>query len=147
MQARILGTLIAAVAVALIATATSAVVLKGRGELVAYGSGLAVVELRGVLRARGIGLLVVEPDAEVETQGMGRATELADGRILYEGFGRVRVRSLDQRTRVELAGAGIRLQARGVGRAFLKGRGGYHTDDLDGEWGPESEIEFESDVE
>ena len=83
---------------------------------------------------------------DVEVEGRGRSTELPDGRTLYEGFGRARVRSLDARTRVEVGGARLRLHARGVGRAFLKGCGVVHTDDLDADWGPDLEMGFESDT-
>jgi len=48
-------------------------------------------------------------------------TLVEDGRILYEGFGQAAVRSPDQRSRFEAAGARIQLHARGLGRAFLAG--------------------------
>ncbi len=135
---------ITALALALgFASTASGVVLEGKGDLVAYGSGFAVLELRGEVRLRALGLLIVEPDVEVETDGRGRSTFLEDGRILYEGFGRAVVRSPDAPTRIELGGAGIRLRARGVGRAFLKGRGVVHTRDHDAPWEHEGELELE----
>ncbi len=128
----------------LVASTASAVVIKGRGELRAAGNGLAVVELRGQASIGGAGLVIVDDFAIVETDGIGRETEIGGGRVLFEGFGRVTVRSLDRPTRIEAGGAKVRLAARGVGRAFLKGCGVFHTDDVDGPWAPDNEVEFDS---
>ncbi|MAE97142.1 MAG: hypothetical protein CL910_21035 [Deltaproteobacteria bacterium] len=133
-----------ALVLAFSATAASGIVLKGRGELHGFGSGLAVLQMRGVLTVKGGGVLIVSEDARVETHGVGRETLLGDGRILYEGFGRAVVAS-PRPTRIEIAGAGIRLHAKGAGRALLKGCGVVHTDDFDGRWENEIELDFESD--
>jgi hypothetical protein len=141
---KIRGIALVAAVLLLAASAAQAVILKGRGELTAAGSGLAVLDFRGGAALAGIGVAIVEEDALVETQGQGRITPIDDGRLLLEGFGRIVVRSFDERTRVEVAGAKLRLRARGVGRAFLKGVGHYMTDDLDGAWNVEQVVEFES---
>jgi hypothetical protein len=137
------GLLLALIA-ALAATTASAVVLKGRGELHAAGSGLAVLDMRGVVHARGGGILIVEPQAIVDIDGQGRETQLDDGRILYEGYGRAKIVT-PRRSRIEIAGARIRLHARGAGRAVLRGCGLVHTDDVDGDWEEDVEVEFQSD--
>ena len=126
---------VALVAAVALAASASAVVIKTRGALSAAGNGLAVLELRGVVTLRGAGLLVAERDAVVDAEGAGRVTPLDDRRVLFAGFGKVTVRSLDDRTRVEAAGAKLRLRARGVGVAVLKGVGHYMTDDQAGRWG------------
>lgn len=141
---KIRGIALVAAVLLLAAGAAHAVILKGRGELTAAGSGLAVLDFRGGAALAGIGMAIVEEDALVDTQGEGRITPIDDGRLLLEGFGRIVVRSLDERTRVEIAGAKLRLRARGVGRALLKGVGHYMTDDLDGAWNAEQVVEFES---
>jgi len=119
------------------------VVIHGRGPLAATGNGFAVLELRGVLRASGVGLAVVEEDAIVDLEGHGNITRLGPRRVLLEGFGSMTIRSLDDRTRVELAGAHLRIRARGAGRALLKGTGHFMTDDQDGRWGAEVEFDGE----
>ena len=129
-------------AVLLAASAAHAVVLQGRGELTAAGNGVAVLVFRGGANLGGIGIAVVEEDALADVQGHGRITPLGDGRLLLEGFGRIEIRSPDRPTRVEIAGAKLRLRARGVGRAFLKGVGHFMTDHLDGRWGPDMELEL-----
>jgi hypothetical protein len=129
--------------VLLLAGAAGAVVLKGRGELIASGNGLAVLELRGKASVRGLGLVIVDEHAVVDAQGHGRSTRLGDGRVLFEGFGVVSVRSLRQRTRVEAAGAKLRLRAQGSGVALLKGTGHFLTDDVDGRWGAGVTVEFQ----
>ncbi len=136
-------------AAALVATlvgagAAQAVVVRGVGALAAAGNGLAVVDLRGQLGVKGVGIVVADPDVVVRTDGVGQVSLLDDGRAVYEGFGYVVVESLDTRTRVEAAGARIRLRARGIGRAVLKGKGVYSTSDLDGAWDADATIEFES---
>ena len=134
----------AALGTAALATGVAhAVVVKGRGELLARGNGVAVLELRGAVSASGIGLAVVDEDALVETTGEGRVTPLGDGRLLLEGFGGLVLRSPDEPTRLELAGARLRLRARGVGVARLHGTGSYSTDDSDGRWGAELSIELD----
>ena len=138
------GIALAAAVLFVVASAAHAVIVKGRGELTAAGSGLAVLDFRGGAPLAGIGVAIVEEDALVETQGHGRITPIDDGRLLLEGFGRIVVRSLEKRTRVEIAGAKLRLRARGVGRAFLKGVGHYMTDDLDGVWRSEQVLEFDN---
>jgi hypothetical protein len=75
--------------------------------------------------------------------GQGHVTPLPGGRLLLEGFGRVRLRSLDERTRVEIAGARLRIRVRGAGIAILKGVGHVMTDDLDQEWNSDQILEFE----
>jgi hypothetical protein len=130
-------------AAGLAAGVAHAVVVKGRGELLARGNGVAVLQLRGVVSANGIGLAVVEEDKLVETTGEGRVTPLGDGRLLLEGFGGLSVRSLDEPTRVELAGAALRLRARGAGIVRLRGSGLYSTEDGDGRWGQERVVELE----
>ena len=130
-------------AAALAAGVAQAVVVKGRGELLARGNGVAVLDLRGFASAGGIGLAVVEEDALVETTGQGRVTPLGDGRLLLEGFGAIAVRSPDEPTRLEVAGARLHLRARGVGIARLRGTGVYSTDDGDGRWGPDLAVELE----
>lgn len=145
MNAKKIGRIALAAAVLfLVAGAAHAVIVKGRGELTAAGSGLAVLDFRGGAALAGIGMAIVEEDALVDTQGEGRITPIDDGRLLLEGFGRIVVRSLGERTRVEIAGAKLRLRVRGVGRAFLKGVGHYMTDDLDGAWNSNQIVEFES---
>ena len=139
-------TLALAVGAALMATAASAVVLKGRGEVHAMGSGLAVFDMKGVLVVRGGGLLIVDERARVDVEGIGRQTALGDGRVLYEGYGRAVVASPEP-TRIEIAGAKLRLHAKGVGRALLKGCGVVHTDDLHSRWEEEVDLEFETDEE
>jgi hypothetical protein len=130
-------------AVALAAGVAHAVVVKGRGELLARGNGVAVLQLRGAITAHGFGLAVVEEDALVQTKGDGRVTPLGDGRLLLEGFGGIVVRSPDEPTRLEVAGAALRLRARGVGIARLRGSGVYATDDGDGRWGSDRVVELE----
>ena len=76
----------------------------------------------------------------MRTDGEGRVTPLPGGRVLLEGFGRVSVRSLDERTRVEIAGARLR---RGAGVAILKGVGHFMTDDLDDVWSEDKILHFE----
>ncbi len=129
---------------ALVAGTAQAVVVKGRGDLAAAGNGVAVLVLRGGVNAAGVGLAVVEEEDIAELDGHGRITRLGGGRVLLEGFGRIVVRSPDDRTRVEVAGAHLRLRARGVGVAFLKGVGHFMTDDVDGAWDADTEVEFES---
>ncbi len=133
----------ALVAACLAAGAAHAVLVKGRGELLARGSGFAVLELRGGVAASGIGLAVVEEEKIVETSGEGRLTPLGDGRVLLEGFGQVVVRSPDEPTRLELAGARLRIRARGAGFAYLRGVGQYTTEDGEGRWAPDLAIELE----
>jgi len=135
-----------ALAVAAVAAppAAGAEVVAGRGELHAAGDGFAVLVLRGQATVRGVGLAVVEREDVLETEGRGRITPLGDGRVLLEGFGRITVRSLRDRTRLEAAGANLRLHARGVGVAYLKGTGLYHTDDRDGAWEPDAAVAFDS---
>jgi hypothetical protein len=141
---RSLGWTGAAFAVACLAAgAAQAVLVKGRGELLARGSGFAVLELRGGVTASGAGLAVVEEAAIVETSGEGRMTPLGDGRVLLEGFGQVSVRSLEDPTHVELAGARLRIRARGAGFAWLRGVGQYTTEDAEGRWSPTLAIELE----
>jgi len=139
---------IAALAVAGgLAVPAGAEVVAGRGELHAAGNGLAVLVFRGQASVRGIGLAVVEREDVLETEGEGRITPLGDGRVLLEGFGRITVRSLRDRTRLEAAGAHLRLHARGVGIAYLKGTGLFRTDDaegVEGAWEPDAAIAFES---
>ena len=130
-------------AAGLAAGVAHAVVVKGRGELQARGSGFAVLALRGGVVASGIGLAVVEEDKIAETSGQGRITPLGDGRVLLEGFGSVAVRSPDEPTRVELSGARLRIRARGAGVAYLRGVGAYSTEDSEGRWGRELSIELE----
>jgi hypothetical protein len=125
------------------AGAAHAVIVKGRGELQARGSGFAVLELRGGATASGIGLAVVEEAKIVERTGQGTVTPLGDGRVLLEGFGSIAVRSPDDRTRIELAGARLRLRARGAGVAFLRGVGHYTTEDgAEGYWGRDLAVEL-----
>jgi len=119
-------------------------VVAGRGELHAAGNGLAVLVFRGRATVRGLGLAVAEREAVIRTHGEGRIMPLGDGRVLLEGFGRITVRSLRDRTRLEAAGANLRLHARGVGVAYLKGTGLYHTDDRDGAWEPDAAVAFDS---
>ena len=119
-------------------------VVAGKGTLHAAGNGFAVLVFRGQATVRGIGLAVVEREDVVETHGHGKATPLGDGRVLLEGFGRITVRSLSERTRLEVGGAHLRLHARGVGIAYLKGTGLFHTDDVDGAWEPDAAVAFES---
>ena len=133
-----------ALVLALMAGTAQAVVVKGRGELAAAGNGVAVIVLRGGVNVAGVGLAVVEEEDIAELEGHGRITPLGDGRVLLEGFGRIEVRSPDDRTRVEAAGAHLRLRARGVGVAFLKGVGHFMTDDVDGPWDADTEVEFDS---
>ncbi len=140
---RITGIALVVATLLLVAGAAQAVVVKGKGTLRAAGSGFAVLDFRGVASVVGAGLAVVEEDDVLRLDGHGRITPLDDGRILLEGFGRIVIRSVDDRTRVEVAGAGIRLRAKGVGRAFLKGHGRYSTDDLDDDWRDDDVIEFE----
>lgn len=145
MQARI--GLIAALALAfglLLGGSAQAVVVHGKGELRAAGHGFVVMELRGVATVAGRGLVIVERAAIVEKDGFGRVTPLGDGRVLLEGVGRVRVRNLRDRTRLEAGGARLRVRARGIGVAILDGVGHYSTDDQDGRWGPDLEVEFAS---
>ena len=145
---RIAGAVLAATLLILAAGFVSeagAEVVAGRGELRAAGNGLAVLVFRGQATVRGIGLAVVEREDIVETHGHGRITPLGGGRVLLEGFGRVTVRSLRDRTRLEAAGARMRLHAKGVGVAYLQGVGVYTTDDLEGAWGPDAGVAFESD--
>ena len=87
------GPVLAVLGIALAAASASGVVVKGKGELVAYGSGFAVVELRGVLRVRGLGLLIVEPDAH-------RAT------ILWRAGWNATAQPLDAYRRVEITRGG-----------------------------------------
>ncbi len=134
---------VALVVLGLGATAASAVVIAGRGELHAMGDGFAALDLRGVLRVRGGGILVADRGAIVELDGRGRCAPVADGRAVCEGFGEAVVRSVRQRTHVEIAGAHLRLHAKGAGRALLRGTGIFHTDDVDGAWADEAEVEFE----
>jgi len=143
---RLAGLATAALLVAVLASGFDARAeeVSGRGELHAAGNGFAVLVFRGQATVRGRGLLVAERDDILETRGEGRATPLGDGRVLLEGFGRVTVRSLRDRTRVEAAGARLRIWARGIGVAHLAGAGIYTTDDLEGSWGPEVSVEFES---
>jgi len=140
--------ILAAVALLLAAMATGfearAEEVVGRGELHAAGNGFAVLVFRGQATVRGRGLLVAQRDDLLETRGEGRATPLGDGRVLLEGFGRVTVRSFRDRTRIEAAGARLRIWARGIGVAHLAGAGIYTTDDLEGSWGPDVRVEFES---
>lgn len=131
-----------AVGAALVATAASAVVLEGRGEVHAMGSGLAVFDMAGVLVVRGGGLLIADESARVEVEGIGRQTSLGDGRVLFEGFGRAVVASREP-TRIEIAGAKLRLHAKGAGRALLKGCGVVQTDDQHTRWEAEALLEFE----
>ena len=132
------------IAALLLATsAAHSVVVKGRGELTAAGNGVAVLVFRGGANLAGGGLAVVDEDALVDVQGHGRITPLGDGRLLLEGFGRIEIRSPDERTRVEIAGAKLRLRVRGVGVAFLKGVGHYMTHDVDGAWAEDLSLEFE----
>jgi hypothetical protein len=135
----------ALLAVSLLAVAgvASAVVVKGRGELTAAGNGAAVLVFRGGANLGGIGLAVVEEDAIAGLDGHGRITPLGDGRVLLEGFGRIEIRSPDERTRVEIAGARLRIRARGVGVAWLKGVGHYMTDDRSDSWSDDLQLEFE----
>ncbi len=135
-------TLALVVGATLLATAASAVVLKGRGEVHAAGSGLAVFDMVGVLVVRGGGLLIADESARVEVEGIGRQTALGDGRVLYEGYGRAVVASPEP-TRIEIAGAKLRLHARGAGRALLKGCGVLHTDELHSRWEDDVDLEFE----
>ena len=134
----------ALVAACLAAGVAHAVIVKGRGELLARGSGSAVLELRGGAAASGVGLAVVEEEKIVEMSGDGRVTPLGDGRVLLEGFGRLAVRSLDEPTRLELAGAKLRIRARGAGVARLRGVGQYTTEDGEGRWAPDLAIELEA---
>jgi hypothetical protein len=143
-RSRSLGWIAAALGAACLAAGVAhAVVVKGRGELLARGSGVAVLALRGGVVASGIGLAVVEEERIVETSGEGRVTPLGDGRVLLEGFGRIAVRSLEEPTRVELAGARLRIRARGAGVATLRGVGQYTTDDGEGRWAPDLALELE----
>ena len=130
-------------AACLAAGVAHAVVVKGRGELLARGSGIAVLALRGGVTASGIGTAIVEEQRIVEISGEGRVTPLGDGRVLLEGFGRVAVRSLEEPTRVELAGTRLRIRARGAGVAHLRGVGQYTTDDAEGRWAPDLVLEVE----
>ena len=130
-------------ALGLAAGVAHAVVVKGRGDLLARGHGVAVLELRGVATASGVGLAIVEEDALVEAGGGGKTTPLGDGRLLLEGFGMLELRSLDAPMRVELAGARLRLRARGAGVAVLRGNGFYATDDAEGRWGSDLRVELE----
>ena len=125
-----------------LATAASGVVLHGRGELHAMGNGLAKIQMVGVLAVRGGGVLIVDDHVRIETEGHGRTTYLEDGRVLYEGFGRARMVS-DTPMDVTIAGARIRIHAKGGGRAFLKGIGRIQTDDLDTDWADDPEVAFE----
>ena len=139
---RLLALALAAV-VGLTASGVGAVVLKGRGELHAYGSGLAVLKMRGVLAVRGAGVLIADEDAVVDVGGRGKATHLGDGRILFEGYGHALITSRTP-TRIEIAGAHIRLHAKGAGKALLKGCGVISTDDLDLRWEDQNSVEFDS---
>ena len=140
------GIALAVAALLLVASSAGAVVIKGVGELRAAGNGAGVLEFRGQGTFVGVGLAVVEHDALVSVRGNGNATPLPGGRVLLEGFGRITVRSLDNRTRVEIAGAHLRLRVRGAGIAILKGVGHVSTDDLDESWTDERIFEFEEGV-
>jgi len=141
---RKLGWLTSALGAAgLAASVAHAVVVKGRGELLARGNGVAVIQLRGAVVANGIGLAVVEEDKLVETSGDGRITPLGGGRLLLEGFGGLVVRSPDEPTRLEVAGAALRLRAHGAGIVRLRGSGIYATEDGDGRWGQDRVVELE----
>lgn len=120
-----------------------AVVIKGKGQLTAAGNGVAVLVFRGGANLAGVGLAVVEEDAIAGLDGHGRITPIGNGRVLLEGFGRIEIRSPDQRTRVEIAGAKLRLRARGVGVAYLKGVGHFMTDDHADAWSEDATVEFE----
>ncbi len=102
-------------ALLLVASAAGAVVLEGRGQLSAAGNGLAVLQFRGEGTFAGFGLAIVEQRAIVSTSGEGHITPLPRGRALLEGFGHVSIRSFEERTRVEIAGARLRLRAGGDG--------------------------------
>lgn len=128
---------------ALLASAASAAVLQGRGELHAAGNGSAVLEMGGVLTVPGGGVLIVQDDVQIETQGVGRRTDLGDGRVLYEGYGRAIIESRDP-TRIKISRARIRLHAQGAGRALLEGCGVIRTDDVDVDWADDLELEFDS---
>ncbi len=130
-------------ALLLVASAAGAVVLEGRGQLSAAGNGLDVLQFRGEGSFAGFGLAIVEQRAIVSTSGEGHITPLPRGRALLEGFGRVSIRSFDERTRVEIAGARLRLRARGAGAVILKGVGHFMTDDLDGVWSDDKILHFE----
>ncbi len=141
---RMIGWIAAALGTtALAAGAAHAVLVKAKGELLARGNGAVALELRGAVSANGVGLAIVEEDALVETRGDGRVTPLGQGRLLLEGFGGIVVRSPDGPTRIELAGARLRLRARGVGVAHLRGVGLYSTDDSEGRWSPDVSLELE----
>ncbi|MBW2361119.1 MAG: hypothetical protein JRG84_09480 [Deltaproteobacteria bacterium] len=134
---------LAVAALMLVASAAGAVALRGRGQLTAAGSGLVVLDFRGQRTFAGFGLAIVEENAILRTAGEGRMRPLPDGRVLLEGFGRVTLRSPDERTRVEIAGARLRLRARGAGVAVLKGVGHFMADDVDGVWAEDRVLEFE----
>ncbi|MEM7409590.1 MAG: hypothetical protein AAF430_05045 [Myxococcota bacterium] len=136
-------------AIGLAASAAHAVVLQGRGELHAGGNGIAAFQMVGMLAVSGGGALIIDDDIRVETQGVGRVTDLGDGRLLYEGYGRAIARSTAPFT-AKITGAKIRLHAKGKGRAFLKGCGRLEVGapdegGLDEEWGPDLELDFDSD--
>ena len=139
------GSCLALLATAFLATAAQGVVLQGRGELHAAGNGVAAFQMVGVLAVRGGGVLIVDDDVRVETQGVGRVTDLGDGRLLYEGYGRAVVASTAPFA-ARITGTKIRLHAKGKGRAFLKGCGRLETGDLDEDWGPDLEVDFDADL-
>lgn len=125
-----------------VASSSSGAVLHGRGELHAMGNGLAKFDMVGVLVVRGGGVLIVDDGVRIETEGRGRTTFLEDGRVLYEGYGHAIIAS-ETRMQVTVAGARIRLHAKGKGRALLKGVGRIQTEDLDHEWADDPEVDFE----
>jgi len=114
--------------------------LYGRGWLKAEGDGIAVLGGRGVVDIEGNGILWVRDfsgNATIRVTGHGEKEEFPDGWIQYAGFHGT-AHLAGTRLVVVLAGSGVELEARGIGRALLWGHGTYsrgnQVDEESGEW-------------
>jgi hypothetical protein len=100
--------------------------VRGAGFIDAEGDGIAFVGGRGTVRLLdGSGILWVKDfggDATIDVSGFGRKTVFDDGWIQYAGVnGKATVSG--SRIVVGVAGTGIDLHARGIGRVMLWGHG------------------------
>ena len=122
----------------LVAGAASADVIQGKGWLHAEGAGVAVLRMSGQveINGHGVGAVYIYGAEKIAADGSGRRTNLAGGGVIFRGYeGAIHITG--ERMLIQLIGDQIEFTARGLGTAFLRGRGYYETRHFSGDWAPD----------
>ena len=137
--------LIAVGLLAVIPAAMAQATIDGSGTLTAEGDGHAAIQGSGTVTVSGEGTLRIldrAGDAEISVSGGGgqtRSSEREGAWVIYRSFeGSASVTGSD--IIVSLRGHDINLEARGTGRAYLRGQGTYTVNGEDGNWLPRGRV-------